>query len=531
MKKLDKRVTFGVLALSIGLVGGLFISTRSMMSNMEENSVSSNVFSRETDDLSVATESEMVELNNGDSFDIVARPIIQDIEGQEIRMLSYNGSIPGPTIIVDQGDTIKLNITNELDVATTIHPHGINGSSDNDGVPDISQAPIEIGDSYEQTIEFPESGLFWYHPHVREDYAQASGMYANFIVRPQDSASWPQADREHILQLSDISLTDDGLFEFRKDEVTHTLMGRFGNTQLVNGRTDYTVNGTTGEVQRLYLTNTSSVRSYRFEIPGVSLKLVGGDNGFYEKDSFVEHVTVAPSERAIVDVVFDVAGEYEIRNNNPEGNTKLASIQVSNGKAVTTAAESFGTIASRDSVTEEIEQLLADAQSSGISKRLATRVDMRPMFMQGMAEEMESAERREEGEDHEGIEWEDAMPQANAISNSDNTSWSLVDLDNPREDTFDWQFNQDDVVTITVENSNRTMHPMQHPIHLHGQKFIVASINGEPTENRVFKDVVQIPVGDTYELVTRLENKGTWLLHCHISEHMESGMVGRFTVN
>jgi FtsP/CotA-like multicopper oxidase with cupredoxin domain len=106
----------------------------------------------------------------------------------------------------------------------------------------------------------------------------------------------------------------------------------------------------------------------------------------------------------------------------------------------------------------------------------------------------------------------------------------LVDLDNPREKSFDWSFNENDVVTISVENSERTMHPMQHPIHIHGQKFIVKSINGVETDNRVFKDVVQIPVGDTYELVVRMENIGTWLLHCHISEHMESGMVGKFTV-
>jgi FtsP/CotA-like multicopper oxidase with cupredoxin domain len=115
-------------------------------------------------------------------------------------------------------------------------------------------------------------------------------------------------------------------------------------------------------------------------------------------------------------------------------------------------------------------------------------------------------------------------------SNKENTAWSLVDLENPREDSFEWKFKRDDVVSITVENGTRTMHPMQHPIHLHGQKFIVASINGVPTENRVFKDVVQIPVGDTYELVVQMENVGTWLLHCHIPEHMESGMMGKITV-
>jgi FtsP/CotA-like multicopper oxidase with cupredoxin domain len=355
-------------------------------------------------------------------------------------------------------------------------------------------------------------------------------MYANFIVRPKDSNNWTKADREHVLQLSDILLTDEGLEDFKKDEVTHTLMGRFGNVQLVNGRTDYVIEANVGEVQRLYLTNTSSVRSFRFEISDVKLKLVGGDNGFYEKDSLVPNVVIAPSERVVVDVLFDSAGEYEIRNNNPESNTKLASIVVSEGSGITTTAKSFNVLDTRESVAKEIEELLAAAETSGIKKRLATKVDMNPMFMQSMMNEMMRSEESEDGEDHEGIEWEDAMPEANSLSNKENTAWSLVDLENPRDESFDWQFKRDDVVTITVENGTRNMHPMQHPIHLHGQKFIVASINGVPTENRVFKDVVQIPVGDTYELVVRMENIGTWLLHCHIPEHMESGMMGKITV-
>ena len=496
----------------------------------QQNLSSEEFFSNSLENIQVSTETEMIELNDGDRFEITAKATKHTIDGQEVRMLSYNGSIPGPTIVVTEGDEIVLDIKNELDVETTIHPHGINADSANDGVPEISQDPIAIGADYQQNISFPEPGLFWYHPHVREDYAQASGMYANFIVRPKDANAWPVADREEILQLGDISLTDDGLLEFSKEKVTHTLMGRFGNTQLVNGRTDYIVDARQNEVTRLYLTNTSSARSFRFEIPGVKLKLIGGDNGLFERDEFVDTVTIAPSERAIVDMLFEEAGQYTIQNNNQEANTQIAEINVQPNMESTDAGVTFKTAATRPDVTEDIESLLAEADTSGLSKRLATRVDMNPRFMQSMMREMDRSRMMESEEDHEGIEWEDEMPDANSRSDTENTQWSLVDLDNPREKSFDWSFKQNDVVTIAVENSERTMHPMQHPIHIHGQKFIVASINGVPTENRVFKDVVQIPVGDTYELVVRMENTGTWLLHCHISEHMESGMVGKFTV-
>jgi FtsP/CotA-like multicopper oxidase with cupredoxin domain len=410
VRHLNKRVKVSIIIFA--LLGVLVVA---ILTTYSRDASPSNNFSRTIDGLSSATNSEMVELNDGDTFNIVAKPVVQIINGQDVRMLSYNGSIPGPTIIATEGDKITLNIKNELDVDTTIHPHGINGSSANDGVPDVSQAPIGVGESYNQTIEFPEPGLFWYHPHVREDYTQASGMYANFIVRPKDPDNWPKADREHVLQLSDILLTDEGLEEFSKDEVTHTLMGRFGNVQLVNGLTDYVIEANVGEVQRLYLTNTSSVRSFRFEIPDVKLKLVGGDNGFYEKDSMVSNVVIAPSERIVVDVLFDSTGEYEIRNNNPESNTKLASIVVSGGSGITTTAKSFNVQDTRESVTKEIEELLAAAESRGIKKRLTTKADMNPIFMQGMMDEMMRAEQSEDGEDHEGIEWEDAMPEANAI--------------------------------------------------------------------------------------------------------------------
>jgi len=523
---------FALMLILSGIIiaSGLMVFVKRTSAPQELSNSQQSTFSQSIEGLETSTETEIIELSNGDSFDVTAKATKHTIKGQEVRMLSYNGSIPGPTIVVTEGDEITFNISNELDVETTIHPHGINGDSANDGVPELSQDPIEIGANYKQTISFPEPGLFWYHPHVREDYAQASGMYANFIVRPKDSASWPTADREVILQLSDISLTDDGLLEFEKDKVTHTVMGRFGNTQLVNGRTDYVVDAKQNEVTRLYLTNTSSVRSFRFEIPGVKLKLIGGDNGFYEQDTLVDTVIIAPSERAIVDVLFEDAGQYAIQNNNQEANTQIAEINVQPSQAVSAEAGTFRDLADRPEITREINSLLAEAQSSGLSKRLATRVDMDPQFMQSMADEMARVDAEEEGEEHSGIEWEDEMPDANSRSDTDNTQWSLVDLDNPREKSFDWSFNENDVVTISVENSERTMHPMQHPIHIHGQKFIVKSINGVETDNRVFKDVVQIPVGDTYELVVRMENIGTWLLHCHISEHMESGMVGKFTV-
>ena len=476
-----------------------------------------------------AEPTERIRLGDGETFDLELKKVVKNIEGTEIEMLSYGGSIPGPTFDVEEGATITLNIQNKLDIASTIHPHGINNDVENDGVPEISQSEILPGDSYQQTIRFTDPGVYWYHPHVREDYAQASGMYANFVVRPSDDSEWKTYDSEQVVMLSDLQINESGALDYNKEKVTHVVMVSFDALQLVNGDKNPTLSGRANEVMRLYFTNAASARSFKLTIPDAYIKLVGGDNGLFEKEEIVDHVTVAPSERYFVDVLFESAGTFPVFNDNDEATTQIATIEVAPNGALSENARNFETLNSRESVSKEIKELLLGEKVSGIRKRLATRVDMHPLFMQSMAEEMARAEADDDGKEH-GIEWEDEMPDANSRSDIENTEWSLVDLDKPREESFEWSFAQGDVVRIVIENSENTMHPMQHPIHLHGQKFFVDKINGEPTSNKVFKDVVQIPRGDTYEIVVKMENKGTWLLHCHISEHMESGMVGKVIV-
>jgi len=74
------------------------------------------------------------------------------------------------------------------------------------------------------------------------------------------------------------------------------------------------------------------------------------------------------------------------------------------------------------------------------------------------------------------------------------------------------------------------VHAMDHPIHLHGQRFLILSRNGVPNPNLVWKDTGLIPAGETVDLLVDMSNPGTWLLHCHIAEHMGTGMMLPFVV-
>lgn len=74
------------------------------------------------------------------------------------------------------------------------------------------------------------------------------------------------------------------------------------------------------------------------------------------------------------------------------------------------------------------------------------------------------------------------------------------------------------------------MHPMQHPIHFHGQRFLVAEINGKAPSNLVWKDTVLVPAGATVDILLEASNPGQWMAHCHISEHIEANMMLGFSV-
>ena len=109
-------------------------------------------------------------------------------------MLAYNGSIPGPTLRVRQGSEITVHVRNDADIEATVHWHGLRLDNAYDGVPHETQAPIAVGGDFTYRLRFPDAGLYWYHPHIREDYGLDMGLYGNLIVDPVDDDYWPPVE-------------------------------------------------------------------------------------------------------------------------------------------------------------------------------------------------------------------------------------------------------------------------------------------------------------------------------------------------
>jgi FtsP/CotA-like multicopper oxidase with cupredoxin domain len=264
---------------------------------------STQKFPRDTAGLPAATATEVVELGDGDRFALRIAPVTKRIGEATVRMLAYNGSIPGPTLRVPEGAEVVVEIENEGDLEATVHWHGLRLDNRYDGTHE-TQEVMPIGGRYTARVTFPDPGVYWYHPHIREDYGQELGLYGNCIVVPADPDYWPPVHRELALTLDDVLIEDGQVAAFSPDETTYAAMGRFGNVLLIAGDPELALTACTGEVVRLYLTNTANTRVFKVALPGARVKLVGGDSGRVEHEQFVEDVILAPSERVVVDVCF-----------------------------------------------------------------------------------------------------------------------------------------------------------------------------------------------------------------------------------
>jgi FtsP/CotA-like multicopper oxidase with cupredoxin domain len=594
---------------------------------------------------------QVLELAHGDTLDLQVGPVAKRLGGTTVRMLGYNGSIPGPTLKVQQGSEIIVHVTNQGDLDTTVHWHGLRLENKYDGVPHETQAPIPVGGEFTYRVQFPDAGLYWYHPHIREDYTQELGLYGNILVVPATPDYWPPVDRELALTLDDLLVEDGKVAPFSPVETSYAAMGRFGNVFLTSGEPDLRLEVGVGEVVRLWLTNTANTRVFNVTLPGARMKLVGGDSGRVEHEQLVESVLLAPSERAVVDVLVDRPGELALEHHTPDRTYRLATVTVGDEPATPSpAAREFELLRHAPELEAERQQLdrwlaappdkvlalvaqMDDpaAMPAGAGpvtyacpmhpevtsdepgrcpkcgmKLLATQAPAATVYACPMHPEvvsdqpgrcpkcgmkllatqaptgyvcpmhpevtsdqpgrcpkcgmkllaaasvpkpaaadvaaMEEQGGQAAGHDHdhhgeghgtaEGIEWEDDMVEVNRLTTTATMHWRFLDrtsgTDSP---AIDWHFTVGERVKIRLVNEMDSDHPMHHPFHLHGAgRFLVLARDGVVEPNLVWKDTVLVRTGQVVDILFDVSNPGLWMAHCHIAEHMQSGMMFSFNV-
>ena len=469
------------------------------------------------------------ELADGDSLTLTAGLVRRTIKGRELIMYGFNGQSPGPLLYVKEAATVHIRFDNDLEHPTAVHWHGVRLDNRFDGVPGLTQEPVGPGESFEYTVRFPDAGLFWYHPHHREDIQQDLGLYGNMLVRADNPDYLSPVNREEVLMLDDLLLGEEGLVPYGAGSSNYMLMGRFGNILLVNGEPSYSLNVNQGEVVRFYLTNVSNTRPLNVSLGDARMKVVASDMGKYERESMVESIVISPAERYIVDAYFPDAGSYPIMNRVhglnhrtgaffPEVDT-LGSISVSDVPVDESYVDAFQRLRVNADVSADIEKY-RPAFSRPPDKELVMtlEVDDLPEVVRQMM--------RLDPIYFNPVEWTDTMPMMNWITTGDEIRWILRDSETGKENMeIDWTFTEGDVIKILVKNDRNAFHSMQHPLHVHGQRLLVVSLNGEPNDNLVWKDTVLLPAGSEAELLLDLSNPGKWMVHCHIAEHLDSGMM------
>jgi FtsP/CotA-like multicopper oxidase with cupredoxin domain len=421
-----------------------------------------------------------------------------------------------------------------------------------------------------------------------------------------------------LLTLDDLLLEDGKIAPFSPVETTYTAMGRFGNVLLVAGEPDYSLTVKAGEVVRLWLTNTANTRVFNVALPGARMKLIGGDSGRVEHEEFISQVILAPSERAVLDVLFGQPGQLELQHRTPDRTYRLAAITVTGEQATPLLADQFevlreapelaaerqgldawlaappdktlALVAEMDDITAPGQgpvlytcpmhpevtsaepgrcpecgmKLLATAAATIYAcpmhpevtsdqpgrcpqcgmKLLVTALAGPPTGREPAAAPHAGGTGNDHGAEHGhhgdghghgdsgGIEWEDDMVAVNRLTTPANMRWMLVDRDSGAANAaIDWRFTVGDRVKIRLVNEMDSDHPMHHPFHLHGAgRFLVLARDGAAEPNLVWKDTVLVRTGQTVDILLDVTEPGLWMAHCHIAEHMQSGMMFSFTV-
>jgi FtsP/CotA-like multicopper oxidase with cupredoxin domain len=418
---------------------------------------------------------------------------------------AYNGEVPGPTLRFRQGERARIVVENRLPQPTTVHWHGLRLPNAMDGVPDLTQKPVEPGDRFVYEFDLPDAGTFWYHPHVRSAEQVERGLSGAFIVEEREAIA---VDRDVVWLLDDWRLTQEGAIagDFGNlMDASHA--GRLGNTVTINGRVPERFDVRAGERVRLRLINASNARVMALAFEGHAPTVVAIDGHPVEPHAPEGgRVVLGPAMRAdlIIDMTASPDRSYAVVDSfYARGAYKLVDLVYEAGAS---GARPRGAVAALPANPLPQPDL-------GRAERHRIELGggmMDPRVMRAMRE----------GSGHEAMtQMRERMRQGriwtiNGISVLGHMHEPLLTLQRGRSYIF--------------EMLNDTA--WHHPMHLHGMPFVVLSRNGASLPRRVVQDTVLMNPGERVEIAFVAESAGDWMFHCHILEHQEAGMMGTVRV-
>jgi FtsP/CotA-like multicopper oxidase with cupredoxin domain len=245
-------------------------------------------------------------------FTLTAEPVKWEIEpGLVVDGWGYNGQIPGPTIRVTEGDTVRVHLINHLPVPTTVHWHGIDVPTNMDGVPGLSQDPVDPGDEFTYEFTATNPGTRWYHSHTDPDAQVQLGLYGAFIIDPA-TPDPVQYDREFTYILGEKALDFTPDVAMGNTDILHrdSGNGRGGTLQydlfMLNGKAGDSIDPMTiapGQKIRIRLINAGNL-IHEMHLHGQSFKIIATDGNPVPPAAQLtkDTVNIGPAERYDLEV-------------------------------------------------------------------------------------------------------------------------------------------------------------------------------------------------------------------------------------
>ena len=416
--------------------------------------------------------------------------------GRTAHMMTYNGTVPGPTLRLRPGDRLQVQLVNHLGVPTNLHTHGLHvspkGNADN-----TLTVHVHPGESFDYDIQLPDDhppGPFWYHPHEHHMVADQiwHGLYGGIVV--EDAGPEVPVTRDRVLVVSDTTLDPSGhpVSVSERDRK----LGREGELVLVDGQLRPTIEARPGERERWRIVNSCPSRFLRLRLDGHQLDLLATDIGRFSEPRRVEELEVLPSGR--VDVLVTVG----------QGTGELQGLAAPRMKV-------------RDGALSGAPGALATLHVTGGAVPALPPVPAYPQLpdLRGV----EPAARRRlvlglgrsgggHGDDagHEGHD----SSEGGMVMTIDGRPFDPARVDQvTRLGTVEeWTY-----VNATG---------MDHPMHLHVWPMQVVAIDGRPVADVVYQDVVRVSAGGETTVRIPFEDfDGRTVFHCHINDHEDAGMM------
>ncbi len=425
-------------------------------------------------------------------FNFTAKPTRLQLLGWDYPhtdVWAFNDQVPGPVLTARQGDTVKIRFRNRLTQPSTIHWHGIRLPNAMDGVPGITQAAVEPGKDFLYEFALPDAGTYWYHPHVATYEQIGRGLFGAIVVQERDPID---VDQDITWAISDIKIDRSGAMapDFKNlHDAAHA--GRLGNVILVNGqRSPSTLSVRAGQRVRLRLINSSSARIYRIKVYGHAPIVAAIDGHPCKPFAMTESILFSPGNR--MDLIVDCTGNpgqvFQIEDEFFPAMRNILGIVRYSTRSAQAARKPFQGLPPNALYEPKLEG--------------ATKVEM---VVEGGA--LSNKATRE----HIWL-----------VNGKGNDHGSHLDSHGHSPDPL-YVFDKGCTVRCMIDNRTAWFHPM----HFHG---VVLRERMPDGSWGPFKDSTLVWPFKKQEIAFVAESHGDWMIHCHVSEHHHSGLMGTFRV-